>query len=164
MNLPTESDDKKRPTNTQICTSFKNGQRNNKTHTTHRDAHNTSTTASTITITAPLNHGDPQQYTDDRICLINVPEQEMGPMQGGASGMPIGEEMFEEEYLAQQLKKNTVETADNIGTLRQVFSVEFQETNPSTRITEWPAPGAFVNDYSTTSLQIMTFPTLFPYG
>ncbi len=94
----------------------------------------------------------------------DVPEQEMGPMQGGASGMPIGEEMYEEEYLAQPLKKNTVERNDIIDTLRQVFSVEFQDKNLSPPVAEWPAQGAFVNDYSTTSLQIMIFPTLFPYG
>jgi hypothetical protein len=88
----------------------------------------------------------------------------MGPMQGGASGMPIGEEMYKEDYLPQLLMKNTIKTADTIGNLCKVFSMEFQDENPSTRIADWPTPGAFVNYYSTTSLQIMTFPTLFPYG
>jgi hypothetical protein len=94
----------------------------------------------------------------------NMPEQEMGQVQGGDSRMTIGEEMFKEKYLAQLLKKKTVKTEDIIGTLPQVYSLEFQDKSSSTLIAEWPTPGAFVNDYSTRSLQIMTFPTLFPYG
>jgi hypothetical protein len=72
--------------------------------------------------------------------------------------MPIGEEMYDKDYLPQPLMKNTIETADIIGNLRKVFSMKFQDENPSTPIADWPTPGAFVNDYSTTSLQIMTFP------
>jgi hypothetical protein len=93
-----------------------------------------------------------------------TPEQEMGPMQGGATGMPRGELFNEEEYLAQPLKKNSIEKIDIIETLRKEFNINFQDTKPLTPIAAWPAQGAFVSDYLTPSLQVMTFPTLFPYG
>ena len=93
---------------------------------------------------------------------VTTPEQEMGPMQGGATGVPEGEFFNEEECTAQPLKRSSIEKIDVIQTLHKEFHVDFQETNLLTPIAAWPAQGAFVNDCSTPSLQVMTFPALLP--
>ena len=115
---------------------------------------------------------DPTEFQTNEDSPEN--QQNMGPHQGGATGIPTEEQGLQENHLMQPVQENEIMAQaveqhvrdaygeDNDSSEQQEPTVETNEDGVP--VAPWPPRGKGLSDYNTPSIQAMAFPTLFPYG
>jgi hypothetical protein len=90
--------------------------------------------------------------------LDTLEEEDTGPEQAGASGVPVTERGLPEEYLG--LRTSDGESEDTM--IRSALRKKYKLKDIPTMA--WPERGSRINDYNTPGLQSILFPSLFPFG